>query len=78
MLSYVGTGTYGKSNPNSLTFDFVPKAIMVRDNGQGNRFLEAIYGMEFAVVDYDSGRFVSMIWNKKQYPGILLVIPTTK
>lgn len=65
VVSYVGTGTYGESNPNSLTFDFVPKAIMVRDNDKVNRFLDAIYGMEFAVVDYDSGRFVSMIWNKK-------------
>lgn len=28
VVSYVGTGTYGSSNPNSLTFDFVPKAIL--------------------------------------------------
>ena len=27
VVSYVGTGTYGSSNPNSLTFDFVPKII---------------------------------------------------
>lgn len=26
--SYTGTGTYGASNPNSLTFDFVPKVIL--------------------------------------------------
>lgn len=26
--SYVGTGTYGASNPNSLTFDFAPKLII--------------------------------------------------
>lgn len=26
--SYVGTGTYGSSNPNSLTFDFAPKALI--------------------------------------------------
>ena len=32
--SYVGTGTYGASNPNSLTFDFVPKLVIV--SGQGN------------------------------------------
>ena len=65
VVSYVGTGTYGSSNPNSLTFDFVPKAIMVRDNEAGIRFLEAIYGMKFAVVKYSSGDSVSMIWNKK-------------
>lgn len=27
--SYVGTGVFGASNPNSLTFDFVPKTIFV-------------------------------------------------
>ena len=27
--SYTGTGTYGSSNPNSLTFDFEPKAIFM-------------------------------------------------
>ena len=27
--SYVGTGTYGASNPNTLTFDFEPKLVMV-------------------------------------------------
>lgn len=29
VVSYVGTGTYGSSNPNSLTFDFVPKLVTV-------------------------------------------------
>lgn len=28
VVSYVGTGTYGESNPNSLTFDFPPKVVM--------------------------------------------------
>lgn len=27
--SYVGTGTYGASNPNSLTFGFVPKILII-------------------------------------------------
>lgn len=27
--SYVGTGVCGESNPNSLTFDFVPKLVIV-------------------------------------------------
>ena len=29
MGSYVGTGTYGKNNPCSLTFDFVPKVVYI-------------------------------------------------
>ena len=31
--SYVGTGTYGSSNPNSLTFDFKPKALFICEQG---------------------------------------------
>lgn len=31
--SYTGTGTYGSSNPNSLTFDFEPKLVVVRATG---------------------------------------------
>lgn len=32
--SYVGTGTYGKANPNTLTFGFVPKLVIVyKKNG---------------------------------------------
>lgn len=30
--SYTGTGTYGQSNPNSLTFGFVPKVVFVYKN----------------------------------------------
>ena len=29
VLSYVGTGTYGSDHPNSLTFDFVPKMVII-------------------------------------------------
>ena len=28
--SYVGTGTYGASNPNTLTFEFSPKFIVIQ------------------------------------------------
>lgn len=31
--SYVGTGTYGASNPCTLTFDFVPKLMLMSWNG---------------------------------------------
>lgn len=30
--SYTGTGTYGSSNPNSLTFEFEPKILLVLSN----------------------------------------------
>lgn len=31
--SYVGTGTYGAANPNSLTFPFVPKMVVILGEG---------------------------------------------
>ena len=30
--SYTGTGTYGEDSPNSLTFDFEPKLLIVMSN----------------------------------------------
>lgn len=30
--SYVGTGTYGANNPNTLTFDFEPKLVVIKSN----------------------------------------------
>ena len=32
--SYIGTGTYGSSHPNSLTFEFEPKALCIVEDGQ--------------------------------------------
>ncbi len=34
--SYVGTGTYGSSNPKSLTFDFEPKFVLIFGSGSGS------------------------------------------
>ena len=49
--SYVGTGTYGQSNPNSLTFGFEPKLLIIRNASSSNEylFLSAV----------KSGRYVS-------------------
>lgn len=32
--SYVGTGTYGQNNPNTLTFDFVPEIVIISQSGE--------------------------------------------
>lgn len=46
VVSYVGTGTYGADNPNSLTFDFVPKVVMFIDyvytdgTNRGNHYID--------------------------------------
>ena len=48
--SYVGTGTYGASNPCSLTFDFVPKLILITQddvqwlNGNSSSW-ESVFGL---------------------------------
>lgn len=53
VLSYVGTGTYGSSNPNSLTFDFVPKLVIIRCNGNSSNKFDWIIGMTDVEVHWD-------------------------
>lgn len=36
--SYVGTGTYGPSNPNTLTFSFVPKLVFIAADSKGSNY----------------------------------------
>lgn len=64
MVSYVGTGTYGSDHPNSLTFNFVPKVVMIRCDGYDN-FFDAIYGMREVVTDISAGSYVIVKWSKK-------------
>ncbi len=45
VVSYVGTGTYGSSNPNSLTFDFAPKVVLfLRGYKKGSTQFNYLYG----------------------------------
>lgn len=54
--SYVGTGTYGASNPCSLTFDFVPQYCFVIDIFRGyHMFALIISGAAFACYWNGSG-----------------------
>ena len=58
--SYVGTGTYGVDNPNSLTFDFMPKFVIVTPDLAGKGSLEGyigifIYGAAFVPFSYGGG-----------------------
>lgn len=46
--SYVGTGTYGSGNPNSLTFGFVPKTVIVKTEATAAYFLYALAGSQSA------------------------------
>lgn len=42
--SYVGTGTNGKSAPNSLTFGFEPKFVFITQNNDYSSFAFLLYG----------------------------------
>lgn len=53
VLSYVGTGTYGSSNPNSLTFDFVPKMVIIRQEDKDYAKFDWIIGMTSVGVHWD-------------------------
>ena len=73
--SYVGTGTYGASNPCSLTFDFVPKMVYIysiqaandtyplRTNPVGNGFFYLIdiskCPSDFIELNWKQGKIVS-------------------
>ena len=58
VVSYVGTGTYGESNPNSLTFDFAPKVVrLLGEISIGGNFtvcsiypMNANYGVQSAIL----------------------------
>lgn len=64
VVSYVGTGTYESDHPNSLTFNFVPKVVMITCGGDTNIF-HAIYGMIEVVTDLSTGYYVTVKWSKK-------------
>ena len=64
--SYVGTNTYGANNPNSLTFDFAPKFVIIAcepvNNNSAYRYLGLfLYGAERSSTGYDSGAGSSTI-----------------
>lgn len=56
--SYVGTDTYGADNPNSLTFNFAPKFVIiagepVRDTASHKYLGLFLYGAERSATSYD-------------------------
>ena len=73
--SYVGTGTYGVSNPTVLTFDFKPKFVfIVRDTAGGSftraQFLVLAYGQVYSNgVWWSSGGdyypYLTITWGEK-------------
>ena len=69
--SYAGTGTYGESNPNSLTFDFEPKIVFLRQRVSdtiSSKILSVLtYGNSstYNVEGTSSHYYITVNWNGK-------------
>ena len=67
MGSYVGTGTYGSSNPNSLTFDFAPKLVIIERDYSAPRISVFIRGVTFTSYSSSSSsdNKIELTWTDK-------------
>lgn len=65
--SYIGTGTYGDSNPNTLTFDSPPKLVLIHANSSDATILSStafIYGSALgSSFEDDSVSELHLIWS---------------
>lgn len=69
VVSYVGTGTYGSSNPNSLTFDFAPKMVIIRANGAAHVFIYTLLFLPGTLTKtFQENGYVNLIG--KSEPGL--------
>ena len=59
--SYTGTGTYGSSNPNSLTFDFAPKVIFIEADSTATAGFAWIYGNSYGISVRGSSIYDNML-----------------
>lgn len=72
LVSYVGTGTYGASNPSSLTFDFAPKVVLylgssVDNSSTLNRYTNRAMFLDSLVTNNVTGMGFSLDVNS--YPS---------
>lgn len=68
--SYTGTGTYDSSNPNSLTFSFEPKILMISDNPTSYPLGMDHFGMWFSGIDL----FISSGTGSQGYQPIVNIL----
>lgn len=66
VVSYVGTGTYGSSNPNSLTFDFAPKVVLLKERA-GKYFAPLVSDAtsNLSISTASAASILSCAWNNK-------------
>lgn len=69
--SYNGTGTYGMTNPNSLTFEFVPKVIFIGPGVLRTGGNSSSYEMRIIRGQYDAIAFMSNNSNASGYKNRL-------
>lgn len=70
--SYVGTGTYGSTNPNTLTFGFEPKLLMI-----GLVISSGSSAAHGGLVPNTVGWYTSMLWIKGQSAVLMYVYNNT-
>lgn len=63
--SYTGTGKYGSSNPNSLTFGFEPKIVFVYATGFAANciMVNPVKSTPYSISASNSDHFIYMTWN---------------
>lgn len=61
--TYVGTGTYGNSKPNTLTFPGKPLVLLVRANDTDGRFIMALQGAIVAHTTIYPDNWVTLSWS---------------
>lgn len=71
VVSYVGTGTYGENNKNSLTFDFHPKILLIAmaqlySNQTYTGILYPFVGYGSSFLGSDRGYVYSLLCNKNE------------
>lgn len=64
--SYVGTGTYGESNPNTLTFDFIPKFVLVLcEDSSFHKALIMLNPSRYGICSAGSSGYYPVTWSAK-------------
>lgn len=66
VVSYVGTGIYGERNPNSLTFDFVPKAVFLSSANTYNKCFVSYGDTTGYPHDDNTNSKLVVSWDKKK------------
>lgn len=68
--TYVGTGTYGSSNPTKITFPFSPRFVFISGDRSERKTMMAVYGSNLSIVLESSTyavipHFQNISWSEK-------------